>query len=58
MPLAAIYATGTLTGLAWLDLSTMARIHGSLNALGFALPVVLAWTLDRRALMPVKAVPA
>lgn len=50
MPLAAIYATGTLTGTAWLDMSTMARIHGSLNALGFAVPVIVAWSLERRAL--------
>jgi YndJ-like protein len=49
MPLAAAYATGTLIGSAWLDLPTMARIHGGLNALGFALLVMLAWTLDRRA---------
>lgn len=47
MPMAAIYATGTLLGTSWLDLSTMARIHGGLNALGFAVPLVLAWTLDR-----------
>ncbi len=49
MPLAAIYATGTLIGSGWLDLPTMARIHGGLNAVGFALLVMLAWTLDRRA---------
>jgi hypothetical protein len=49
MPLAATYATGTLTGAAWLDLALMARIHGGLNALGFALSVVLAWTFERRA---------
>ena len=27
----------------------MAAVHGTLNALGFALPVIVAWTLDRRA---------
>ncbi len=52
MPMAAIYATGTLLGTAWLDLDTMARVHGTPNALGFALPVMVAWTLDRRARNP------
>ena len=49
MPLAVIYATGTLTGAAWLGMDLMARIHGGLNAIGFALPAMLAWTLDRLA---------
>lgn len=49
MPMAAIYATGVLLGTTWLDLPTMARIHGGLNALGFAVPVIVAWTLDRRS---------
>lgn len=49
MPMAAIYATGVLLGTTWLDLPTMARIHGGLNAFGFALPVILAWTFDRTA---------
>jgi hypothetical protein len=53
MPLAAIYATGTLTGLSWLDLDVMARVHGGLNALGFALPAMVGWTLDRRARAPI-----
>ena len=48
MPMAVIYSTGTLVGATWLDLSTMARIHGGLNALGFAVPVIVAWTLSRR----------
>jgi stage V sporulation protein SpoVS len=48
MPMAAIHATGTLIGTSWIDIATMARIHGGLNALGFALPVILAWTFDRR----------
>jgi len=47
MPMAVIYATGTLTGAAWLGMDVMARIHGGLNAVGFALPAMLAWTLDR-----------
>jgi hypothetical protein len=52
MPMAIIYATGTLLGTAWLDVEDMAAIHGTLNALGFALAVVVAWTLERRALTP------
>lgn len=47
MPMAVIYTTGVLVGTTWLDLSTMAGIHGTLNALGFAVPVIVAWTLDR-----------
>ena len=53
MPLAAVYATGTMTGAAWLGLDTMARVHGGLNAVGFALPAMVAWTLDRRARAPI-----
>ena len=49
MPMAVIYATGTLVGSTWLDLPTMARVHGTINVLGFSLPVIVAWTLDRRA---------
>lgn len=52
MPMAIIYATGTLLGTAWLDIEDMAAIHGTLNALGFSLAVVVAWTLERRALTP------
>ncbi len=47
MPLAIVYVTGTLVGSAWLDVDVMARIHGGLNAVGFAVPIVTAWTLDR-----------
>jgi hypothetical protein len=49
MPMAVIYTTGVLVGTTWLDLSTMAAIHGTLNALGFAVPATVAWMLDRRA---------
>ena len=49
MPMAAIYSTGTLIGATWLDIATMARVHGALNALGFALPAILAWTIERPA---------
>ena len=49
MPMAVIHATGVFVGAAWLDLATMARIHGGLNSLGFGLAAMLAWTLERRA---------
>lgn len=52
MPMAVVYATGSLVGSSWIDLDAMAGVHGSLNALGFALPVMVAWTLDRRARYP------
>jgi hypothetical protein len=52
MPMAIVYATGTLLGTTWLDIDDMAAIHGTLNALGFALPVMVAWTLERRARTP------
>ena len=52
MPMAIIYATGILLGTAWLDVEDMAAIHGTLNALGFSLAVMVAWTLERRELTP------
>ena len=58
MPLAITYATQTLVGAAWLSVGTMAAIHGTLNAFGFALAVVVAWTLDRRATATATAEPA
>jgi hypothetical protein len=57
MPLAIVYATGTLIGAAWLSVGTMAAIHGTLNAFGFALAAVVAWTLDRRATAPERIAP-
>ncbi|MFP5342426.1 MAG: YndJ family transporter [Candidatus Limnocylindria bacterium] len=48
MPLAALYAAGDVLGLAWLDIPVMARTHGALNVLGFAVPAVVALTLERR----------
>lgn len=48
MPLAVAYTTGTLVGATWLDIPTMARIHGTLNALGFAVPATIAWTIEGR----------
>lgn len=52
MPMAVIYATQTLFGTAWLDIGIMVALHGSLNALGFSLAVMVAWTIERRALTP------
>jgi YndJ-like protein len=54
MPLAIAYATQTLIGVAWLSVGTMAAIHGTLNAFGFALAAIVAWTLDRRTTAPVR----
>jgi uncharacterized protein (UPF0548 family) len=45
MGLAAAYALGVYTKQNWLDIPTMIRWHASINALGFALPGLLAWTL-------------
>jgi hypothetical protein len=49
MPLAAAYALGAFLGTAWLDLPTMARTHGALNVLGFALPATIALAVERIA---------
>ena len=57
MPLAIAYSTGTLIGAAWLSVGLMAAVHGTVNAFGFALAAVIAWTLDRRATAPVIAAP-
>jgi uncharacterized protein (UPF0548 family) len=45
MGLAATYALGVYTKQNWLDIPTMVRWHASINALGFALPGLLAWAL-------------
>jgi hypothetical protein len=52
MPMAIVYGTGTLLGTTWLGVEEMAAIHGALNALGFSLAVMVAWTLERRASTP------
>lgn len=49
MPLAAAYAIGQIAGASWLDIPTMARTHGALNVIGFAIPVAVAMELERRA---------
>ena len=48
MPLAALYAAGDVLGIPWLDIPMMARTHGAMNVLGFALPAVVGLTLERR----------
>lgn len=48
MALAAVYALGVWLGAGWLSIETMIPWHGTLNALGFALPGLLAWHLGHR----------
>jgi hypothetical protein len=43
MPLAAAWATASTFAFPFVPLPAMAAIHGGLNVLGFALPVVYAW---------------
>jgi uncharacterized protein (UPF0548 family) len=47
MSLTAVYALGSFRESAWLEIPTMIRWHGTLNALGFALPGLLAWHFVR-----------
>jgi uncharacterized protein (UPF0548 family) len=47
MSLTAVYALGSFRESAWLEIPTMIRWHGTLNALGFTLPGLLAWHLVR-----------
>jgi hypothetical protein len=47
MPLAVAWAAGRLLDRPMVALSTMARIHGTVNALGFALCGLLGWTVAR-----------
>jgi hypothetical protein len=63
MLLVAVYAVGEATGRAWLTVPQMARLHGAINALGFALCGLLGWALETRgspllgpSLAPVPAV--
>ena len=58
MPMAVIHAIGVFVGAAWLDVATMARIHGGLNSLGFGLAAMLAWTLERRSTTHRAGIPA
>jgi hypothetical protein len=45
MPLAAAYATANVAGIAGPDLELMARVHGTVNVLGFAIPATAGWVL-------------
>ncbi len=47
MVLAALYAFSTFRAAYWLTIPQMIPWHGTLNALGFALPGLLAWHLAR-----------
>lgn len=47
MVLAVEYSAGNFFGFPTLDIRTMALIHGDLNALGFSVLGLVAWTLDR-----------
>jgi len=47
MSLAAVYALSTYRAAYWLTIPQMIPWHGTLNALGFALPALLAWHLTR-----------
>jgi len=48
MGLATAYAVGALLEQRWLDIPTMVTTHATLNALGFSLLGLLAWTLERQ----------
>lgn len=52
MPLAIAWATGTALGLPPFDLDLMIRTHGTINALGVAVPVMAGWALDARSARP------
>jgi hypothetical protein len=43
MGLAWLYALGAYRHVVWIDILGMFRYHGAVNALGFALPGLLAW---------------
>ena len=52
MAAALAYAVGEFAGDPVISLGQMARIHGPLNGLGFALCGLLGWTLDARNSRP------
>jgi hypothetical protein len=45
MALAVLYAAGSYTDFVWFDIVQMIRYHGLVNALGFVLPGLVAWSL-------------
>ena len=48
MLLVAVYAVGEAMGRPWLTVPQMARLHGTINALGFSLCGLLGWALETR----------
>ncbi len=48
MMLAALYGTRFYLPLAWLDIPWMRALHGTANALGFAIPSLWAWNASKR----------
>ncbi len=48
MAIAGVYEAGFFSGAAWLSIPQVARSHGPLNGLGFALAGLVAWTLEKR----------
>jgi hypothetical protein len=46
MAVAGVYEAGFFSGAAWLSIPEVARSHGPLNALGFAIAGLVAWTLE------------
>jgi hypothetical protein len=50
MPMAATWAIGLLIGAELLPLDLMTRVHGGLNAMGFAIPASIGWRLVERRL--------
>lgn len=57
MTLAVIYAVGVAAGESWIEIPTMARTHGVLNAIGFSLCGTGAWLLVTEAAGPFRARP-
>ena len=52
MVLAVLYAWGRVAGCVIVEISTLATVHGSLNALGFGLCGLVGWTVAARHLRP------
>ena len=47
MPMAVLWQLGQVLPMTAIDMTAMVRVHGVLNALGFAVASMVAWTLDR-----------
>jgi hypothetical protein len=47
MGLVVAYALGNFRSIVWVSIAEMFRYHGAVNALGFAVPGLLAWSLMR-----------